>query len=141
MFGLWKCHFRRRKETEKEKKKKKKVCNPIGDPVGGRDAPIKVHWHPGITGPQTEKETDCYILIGSCSPVWFGFLLPSFQCYYWEWWLHFTCYRVCGLCVCSLCCGIAAGFVQELTGLPLFVYCRWKLVKHIKKCVFTRVWF
>ncbi len=37
MFGLGKGHIRRRKE-----KKKKKVGKPIGDPVGGRDAPINV---------------------------------------------------------------------------------------------------
>ncbi len=35
VFGLQKCHFRRRKE-----KKKKKVGKSIGDPVRGRDAPI-----------------------------------------------------------------------------------------------------
>ncbi len=29
------------KKTRKKKKKKKKVGKPIGDPVGGRDTPIK----------------------------------------------------------------------------------------------------
>ncbi len=40
VFGLQKCHFRRRKE-----KKKKNVGKSIGDPVRGRDAPITSYLH------------------------------------------------------------------------------------------------
>ncbi len=44
VFGLQECHFRRRKEKKKKniKKKKKKVGKSIGEPVRGRDAPIKL---------------------------------------------------------------------------------------------------
>ena len=49
--------------------------------------------------------------------------------------------RLNGLCTCSLCGGIAAGFLYEITGPPLFVYYRWKLVRQLTKSLFTQIWF